>query len=348
MSSSHPPPVRTRAQRRYASTPPNTTAATAGQPLRTPSPQGFWRGAITTPTHATTQPQAHSTPHFASENTFRALDTASTDDESTELLSAPEESTDLPSSPEPPAVLTPALLGNNLQRLDAKWTEILTGYNDTLDAQRTRDDEQRLLERDAQDEQRRRDDEQRRLDREAQHQINTELRKSKKMEFDAFLASSKEAFAVEMKEALAGFRSELSSWKTSTVAEVHANVTTLSEEIATLSETVKSLDEKVTRAHGHVTKTALPSLSSRLDILEQRATRVPIDVVGEPPRLFHPNPTTLPRHLPRHFRPNPTQLLHLQPYRWCCRWILRTKQYPRLPGSLLGPRLWLLLSVPTP
>jgi hypothetical protein len=122
-------------------------------------------------------------PHFASENTFRALDTASTDDESTELLSAPEESTDLPSSPEPPVVLTPALLGNNLQCLDEKWTDILTGYNDAQDAQRNRDDEQRLLERYAQDAQRRRDDEQRRLDREAQHQINTELRKSKKMEF---------------------------------------------------------------------------------------------------------------------------------------------------------------------
>ena len=190
---------------------------------------------------------------------------------------------------------------------------------------------------------------------------------SKKLEFDAFLASSIDAFTVEMKDNFAGFRSEVSTWKNSitpaaislqaTVAgtkfmeEVRENVTTLSDEIrgniTALSETVKSLDKKVTRAHGHVTKTALPSLSSRLDILEQRATRVPIDVVGEPPRLFHPNPTTLPRHLPRHFRPNPTQLLHLQPYRWCCRWILRMKRYPRLPWSLLGPQLWLLLSVPT-
>ncbi len=98
-----------------------------------------------------------------------------------------------------------------LHRLDDKWTTILTTYNDAQDAQRCRDDEQR------------------RLDREEQHRINAELRMSKKLEFDAFLASSKDA---------------------------------------ALLETVKSLDKKVTRAHGHITKTALPSLSSRLDILE--------------------------------------------------------------------------------
>ena len=285
---------------------------------------------ITTPAHATTpvpaaQPLAHSTPHFASENTFRALDTESTDDESPDLLSAPDETTDLPSSPEPPVLLTPALLGNNLQRLDEKWTTILTGYNNAQDAQRCRDDEQRLLDRDEQDAQRRRDDEQRRLDRETQHQINTELRRSKKMEFDAFLASSKEAFAVEMKETLAGFRSELSSWTTNTVAEVRVNVTTLSEEITALSETVKSLDEKVGRETvttiseelrgdimtlsatvqtlddkvnraqaGHVTETALPSLSSRLDILERRATGVPINVARVPPPPLPPEPNAAP------------------------------------------------------
>jgi len=315
-------------------------------------------------------------------NTYQALDTPSTDNESTDLLSAPdlhEESPDLliPVDLTPPPVLhapefivdvaigdaapppvapeaSDATLGDvltcALQCLDDKWTTILTTYNDAQDAQRCRDDEQR------------------RLDREEQHRINAELHMSKKLEFDAFLVSSKDAFTIEMKDTFARFCSEFSTWKNSitpaaislqaTVAgtkfteEVCENVTALSDEIRgnimVLSETVKSMDEKVTRVHGHVTKTALPSLSSRLDILEQRATRVPIDVVGEPPRLFHPNPTTLPRHLPRHFRPNPTQLLHLQPYRWCCRWILRTKQYPRLPGSLLGPRLWLLLSVPTP
>ena len=145
---------------------------------------------------------------------------------------------------------------------------------------------------------------------------------SKKMEFDAFLASSKEAFTVEMKDTFAGFRSEFSTWKNSitpatislqaTVAEVRENVTALSDEIrgniTALSETVKSLDKKVTRenvttlsdeipgnittlsetvqtldnkvnwAHGHVTETALTSLSLRLDILEQRATCLPLDV----------------------------------------------------------------------
>jgi len=145
------------------------------------------------------------------------------------------------------------------------------------------------------------------------------------MEFDAFLASSKEAFAFEMKETLAGFRSELLSWTTSTVAEVRVNVTMLSEEITALSETVKSLDEKVSRetvttiseelrgdittlsatvqtlddkvnrAHaGHVTETALTSLSSRLDILEQCATGVPINVARVPPPPLPPEPNAAP------------------------------------------------------
>ena len=54
------------------------------------------------------------------------------------------------------------------------------------------------------------------------------------------------------------------------------------------------MDKKVTRAHGHVMKTALPSLSSRLDILEQRETRVPLDVVGEPPPSLPPKPNAAP------------------------------------------------------
>ena len=84
--------------------------------------------------------------------------------------------------------------------------------------------------------------------------------------------------------------------------EVRKNVTALSDEIlgniTALLETVKSLDEKITRAHGHVTKTALPSLSSRLDILEQRATRVPLDVVGEPPLSLPPEPNDVARAPP--------------------------------------------------
>ena len=84
--------------------------------------------------------------------------------------------------------------------------------------------------------------------------------------------------------------------------EVRKNVTALSDEIlgniTALLETVKSLDEKITRAHGHVTKTALPSLSSRLDILEQRATRIPLDVVGEPPPSLPPEPNDVARAPP--------------------------------------------------
>ena len=155
-----------------------------------------------------------------------------TDNESTDLLSAPdlhEESPDLLSTPEIPVDLTPPVLhvadvdltapkfivdvavGNAasppvapeasdatlgdvlmcaLQRLDDKWTTILKTYNDAQDAQHCRDKEQC------------------RLDREEQHRINAELRMLKKLEFDAFLASSKDAFTVEMKDTFAGFRSE--------------------------------------------------------------------------------------------------------------------------------------------
>ena len=109
---------------------------------------------------------------------YQALDTATTDDESTDLLSAPdlhEESPDLLSTPEIPVDLTPPVLhvadvdltapkfivdvavGNAasppvapeasdgtlgvvltcaLQRLDDKWTTILTTYNNAQDAQR--------------------------------------------------------------------------------------------------------------------------------------------------------------------------------------------------------------------
>jgi len=80
--------------------------------------------------------------------------------------------------------------------------------------------------------------------------------------------------------------------------EVRENVTALLDEIrgniTALSETVKSLDEKVTWAHGHVRKTALPSLSSRLDILEKRATRVPLGVAGKPPPSLPPEPNAAP------------------------------------------------------
>ena len=177
MSSSTQPPVRTCAQHQRASTPPKTTAGTAGQSLQTPSSHGFWHtaiptsGLVTTPVTAAHSRSPSTTP-FASVNTYQALDTAATDNESTDFLSAPdlhEESPDLLSTPEisvdltPPPVLhapkfivdvaigdaapppvTPeasdATLGDilmcALQRLDDKWTTILTTYNDAQDAQR--------------------------------------------------------------------------------------------------------------------------------------------------------------------------------------------------------------------
>ena len=177
MSSSTPPPICTRAQHRRASTPPKTTAGKAGQSLQTPSSHGFWctaiptSGLVTTPV-AAAHLRSPSTTSFASVNTYQALDTVSTDNESTDLLLAPdlhEESPNLLSPPEIPVDLTPppvlhtpkfivdvaigdaapppvtpeasdATLGDilmcALQRLDDKWTTILTTYNDAQDAQR--------------------------------------------------------------------------------------------------------------------------------------------------------------------------------------------------------------------
>jgi hypothetical protein len=91
--------------------------------------------------------------------------------------------------------------------------------------------------------------------------------------------------------------------------EIHDNVTALSDEIrgnvTALSEAVKSLDEKVSRAHGHVTKTALPSLSSRLDILEKRATRVPLNVAGESPPSLPSEPNSVAGEPPPSLPPEP-------------------------------------------
>ncbi len=163
-------------------------------------------------------------------NTYQALNNATMDDESTDLLSTPElheESPDLLSTPvfheadvdlTAPKFIVAAAIGDAatppvapadsdvalgdvltcaLQRLDDKWSTILTTYNNAQDAQRCRDDEQR------------------RLDREEQHRINVELIMLKQLEFDAFLASSKDAFTAEMKDTFAGFRSEFSTWKNS-------------------------------------------------------------------------------------------------------------------------------------
>ena len=129
------------------------------------------------------------------------------------------------------------------------------------------------------------------------------------MDFEALLASSKDAFATELKATFDGFRSELSTWKTSINDSMARNTTTLQAEVKAaidtpaaislkatvdglmdtvptfmqemratvlaLSETVKSLDDRVIRSHGHFTKMTHPSLSSRLDILEECTTRVP-------------------------------------------------------------------------
>ena len=64
--------------------------------------------------------------------------------------------------------------------------------------------------------------------------------------------------------------------------------------VSALSENVKSLDDRVIRSHGHFTKTILPSLSSRLDNLEERATRVPTVLAEEPPPSLPPEPTVAP------------------------------------------------------
>ena len=271
------------------------------------------------PGHATTpvaaaQTHAPSMTSFASENTYQTLDNATTDDESTTLLTAPElpEGEDVAAEvldvDEPPIELGELLdvddpgmdgprivLGDGnaistfLQRLDDKWTNILTKFNTDLDAKHAFDVEQRRNDEDNRAEQRRRDrkeqriseenrDEQRRRDREEQRLIHEELRTTKRMDLEAFLASSKDAFATEMKATLDGFHSELSTMRTT---------------VSALSGTVKSLEDRVIRSQGQFTKTLHPSLCSRLDILEGRATQVP-QVLAEEPPPAHPPDSTVP------------------------------------------------------
>ena len=163
---------------------------------------------------------------FATVNTYQTLDNATTDDELANLLTAPELPVDLPTvvfpvedvdlnAPElldvggPPidtgdgnAILTA------LRRLDEKWTTILTTYSDNLEEKHAYDVEQRRYEEENCDEQRQQDHEEQRL-------INAELRTVKRLDFEAFLASSKDAFTTELKATFDRFRSELSTWKTS-------------------------------------------------------------------------------------------------------------------------------------
>jgi hypothetical protein len=264
------------------------------------------------------------------------LNNVTTDDESADPLTAPDIPVDLPATvfpvadvdltapefldvgdpPVDPGDTDDVALGNvfktALRRLDKKWTTILTDYNNGLEKQRCQDDVQRRYDKEKCDEQRRYDkekrNEQRRLDRKEQRQINVELRTAKKLDFEALLASSKDAFTTEMKDTFDGLRSELSTWKTSLNDSMTRNTTTLQAEmkaaidtpaalslkatvdglmdtvptfmqeiqatVTVLSGTVKSLDEKIIRLHGHFTKTTVPTLSSRLDILEARSTSV--------------------------------------------------------------------------
>jgi hypothetical protein len=207
-----------------------------------------------------------------------------------------------------------------LQRLDEKWTNILTTYNADLDEKHAFDVKQRRYDEENCDDQRRRDREEQRL-------INAELRTMKRMELEVFLVSLKDAFATEMKATFDGFRSELSTWKTSINDSMATNTTTLQAEIkaaintpaatslkatidglmvtvptfmqemratvSALSDTVKSLEDRVIRSQGQFTKTTLPTLRSRLDLLEGRTTQVPQVFVEEPPPA-HPPESTVP------------------------------------------------------
>ena len=85
--------------------------------------------------------------------------------------------------------------------MDDKWTTILRNYNDAQEEQRSQDDVQHHCNEEKHDEQRRRDCKE-------QHRINAALRMAKKLDFEALLASSKDAFTTEMKDTFDGFRSD--------------------------------------------------------------------------------------------------------------------------------------------
>jgi hypothetical protein len=159
---------------------------------------------------------------FASANMYQTLDIATTDDKLADLLTAPEipmdptatvfpmEAVDL-AAPEFPVddvygnkahthvnprdtdVALGNALTNVLQRLDDKCSTILKNYNNAQEKQHSQDDAQRPCDKEQRDEQRRQD-------RGEQHRINTELRMAKKLDFEAILASLKDAFTAEMKD----------------------------------------------------------------------------------------------------------------------------------------------------
>jgi hypothetical protein len=150
----------------------------------------------------------------------------------------------------------------------------------------------------------------------------------KRLDFEALLASSKDVFATEMKATFDGFRLELSTWKTSINDSMARNTTTLQAEIkaaidtpaatslkatidglmdtvptfmqemratvSALSDSVKSLEDRVIWSQGQFTKTTLPSLRLRLDILEGHAPQVPQVLVEELPPAHLPESTVPP------------------------------------------------------
>jgi hypothetical protein len=217
---------------------------------------------MSSPGHATTpvaaaQSQPPSMTSFASANTYHSLDNATTDDESANLLTAPELPVDLPTmvfpvedvdlnAPELLDVVGPPIdpgdgnaISTALQRLDEKWTTILTTYNADLEEKHSHDVEQRHYDEENCDEQRRRDREEQRL-------INAELHSVKRLDFKALLASSKDAFATELKATFDGFRSELSIWKTSINDSLARNTTTLQAEVKAAINTPAAISLKAT------------------------------------------------------------------------------------------------------
>ncbi len=64
--------------------------------------------------------------------------------------------------------------------------------------------------------------------------------------------------------------------------------------VTAILATVKTLDEKIIWLHGHFTKTTLPSLSSRLDILEARTASIPAAIAEEPPLSLPPESNAAP------------------------------------------------------
>ena len=196
-------------------------------------------------------------------------------------------------------------------------------------------------------------DEQRRRDRDEQRLINADLHTVKRLDFKVLLASSKDVFATEMKAMFDEFRSELLAWKTSINDSMVRNTTTLQVEITaaidtpaatSLKATVNGLMDTVPTFMQEMQAT-ISALSDTVKSLEVGSFGCKVNSQKQPfppcthawifwrdarlrfHRYWSKNP-------PPHIRPNQPCPLPLQPYQWCCRWIHRKIQSPRLPGSL--------------